>query len=951
MNALQQVPAMADLIRSGLLAIFAKGQVVELRVPKAGRDGTIAGFFNNSRALAAAAAELSGKYPGVYVTLNPVNPELFDRAPNRVVTNAERGILAHDKDIIGRRWLPIDFDPVRPADCASTDEEHAAALERAQQARDYLTAKGWPQPIFANSGNGAHLLYRIELANDDEAKAAVRGVLAHLKEKFSDDAVKSDTTVSNAARIWKVYGTMSAKGENTQERPHRLAEIIDKPQELGVVTLAQLQELAPPEPERNTAPAQQAPKNTGHNKYAITALDSACRTIQSAVPGTRNQTLNDECFGIAQLVAAGHLAHGLAFGLLESAALQSGLDKEEIKATMASAFKAGMENPRDPPPRPERRQRMPVQVPPPEAPSNIDPETGEVMDYDPANDNTPMADAEPLGPLTSWLLTHTRLKVIGRDENDGVWLVPPGTRDPVCYKMTQLLRKAELISIMPAKDWEGLIIQAGEGDRFKAELAASAVMQAARENPMYRLPEAPRREVPEDMLTGVQGRDSAIIARKLEDLTLFDVPTQAWWRWNTVWRRIDDELIRKVLVSEADKHLGEDYENSYINGTLALLRSRLARLPEVGGSGTSEIWENDRNLLPMRNGVLDLEAGDLRPHSPDFMFNWVVPHNYDPEAECPVTERFIQNLSGGDPSTEWVLWCFMAAVLHGRSDLQRYLEFVGMAGTGKSTFITLCKELVGEENVHSTDMRTLHNSQFETANIYGKRLTVISDADKYGGDVGVFKSLTGEDIVRREEKNKQAQKSFVYRGMVIVAANNPIQFSDTSTAMARRRIPVHIDKKLDKSAVDFRLQQKLRDELPGLINRLLDISHEKVTEVLTDTEGHRRNAANRALVETNAIAAWANECLVVDTLQSSKVGKLGAEADVLLYPNYARFCEQTGRRGVVALNTFTRSLTDVLATVGVDVQVKHKNTGTHIEGIRLRTAPWDDEVPRLMINM
>lgn len=599
----------------------------------------------------------------------------------------------------------------------------------------------------------------------------------------------------------------------------------------------------------------------------------------------------------------------------------------------------------------ERRQRMPVMVPPPEAPPNIDPETGEILDYEPANDNAPLAEAEPLGPLTSWLLTHARLKVIGRDERDGVWLVPPGSRDPVCYKLAQLMRKAELFGIMPAKDWEGLIIQAGEGDRFKAELAASAIMQAARENPMYRLPEAPRKQVADDELTGVQGRDSAIIARKLEDLTLFDVPTQAWWRWNTVWRRIDDELIRKVLVREADAALGEDYENSYINGTLALLRSRLARLPEVGAGGTGEIWENDRNLLPMKNGVLDLEHSEMRPHSPDFMFNWMVPHNYDPEAECPVTERFITNLAGGDPSTEWVLWAFLAAVLHGRSDLQRYLEFVGMAGTGKSTFITLCKELVGDENVHSTDMRTLHNSQFETANIYGKRLTVISDADKYGGDVGVFKSLTGEDIVRREEKNKQAQKSFVYRGMVIVAANNPIQFSDTSTAMARRRVPVHIDKKLDKASVDFRLQQKLRDELPGLINKLLDISHDKVTEVLTDAEGHRRNAANRALVETNAIAAWANECLIADPVGSCQVGKLGADAETMLYPNYARFCEQTGRRGVVALNTFTRSLTDVLATVGVDMAVKHKNTGNHVTGVRLRASPWDDEIPRMLLNI
>lgn len=563
----------------------------------------------------------------------------------------------------------------------------------------------------------------------------------------------------------------------------------------------------------------------------------------------------------------------------------------------------------------------------------------------PANDNV----AEPLGDLTSWLLTTAKIKVQGCDAEDGIWLTEAGQHSPKHLKASQLMRKATLLGLMPKNQLEDLVLKANQGDRFTAEAAASALIMAAKENGVYVPPDTrPRRGA--DALTGVQGYDSAIFARKMQDLTIFDVPSQAWYRWDTVWRRINEEAIRKVIVTEADRDLASEFENKYVNGTLALLKTRLARVADSETSLAEDIWENDRNLLPMGNGILDLTTNELMPHSPDFMFNWMIPHHYNPDAECPVTQQFIHRLAGGDPSTEAVLYAFLAAVLHGRYDLERYLEFVGMAGTGKSTYISLCRQLVGAENVHSTDMRTLHNNQFETANIYGKRLVMISDADKYGGDVGIFKSMTGRDVVRREEKNRQAQRGFIYKGMVIIASNNPVQFADTSTAMARRRVPVHIDKKLDKTEVDYQLAEKLAEEIPGLINQLLSVSQREITEVLSDTRSHRHNATMRALVETNAIAAWANECLVADADASAPVGRLGADAEQFLYPSFAKFCEQTGRKGVVALNTFTRSMHDVLGTAGVTVQAKRKAAGVYITGVRLRRADgWDESIPHLLM--
>src|SRR5690606_7071874 len=100
-----------------------------------------------------------------------------------------------------RRWLPVDIDPVRPSGVSSTDAEHAAALAMAERIAGYLAEQGFPAPILADSGNGAHLLYRIDLPNDEAATEIVRSTLATLDALFSNEAVTVDTANHNAARI------------------------------------------------------------------------------------------------------------------------------------------------------------------------------------------------------------------------------------------------------------------------------------------------------------------------------------------------------------------------------------------------------------------------------------------------------------------------------------------------------------------------------------------------------------------------------------------------------------------------------------------------------------------------------------------------------------------------------------------------------------------------------
>src|SRR5204863_9284891 len=83
--------------------------------------------------------------------------------------------------------------------------------------------------VEADSGNGGALLYPVDLPNDDASRDLVERVLKALSERFNDDQVDVDTGVSNAARIWKLYGTLAGKGDSTAERPHRRAAILSVP--------------------------------------------------------------------------------------------------------------------------------------------------------------------------------------------------------------------------------------------------------------------------------------------------------------------------------------------------------------------------------------------------------------------------------------------------------------------------------------------------------------------------------------------------------------------------------------------------------------------------------------------------------------------------------------------------------------------------------------------------
>lgn len=154
---------------------------------------------------------------GIYMTLNPLPPGQVGWARN--------------EDVLRRRLVLIDVDRVKTAadkDLSATSDEHESALALAEEVREYLDGRGWPYPVLhLDSGNGAHLLYRTDLANDREGQRALSAFLKALAQRFGGPHGALDRAVHDARRVSKLPGTWVRKGPDTPQRPHRMARILE----------------------------------------------------------------------------------------------------------------------------------------------------------------------------------------------------------------------------------------------------------------------------------------------------------------------------------------------------------------------------------------------------------------------------------------------------------------------------------------------------------------------------------------------------------------------------------------------------------------------------------------------------------------------------------------------------------------------------------------------------
>lgn len=214
-------------IRKALKFLKGDNNLFEVRLIKSKYNAS--GYFTSVEKLISELSRINTQ-SGVnfYFSLNKINESCYSREQrDKFIEYANP--TTSDNDIDKYEWLMIDLDPERASGTSSSNAELEYAKSKANDIFKFLYKNGFNYPVVALSGNGIHLLYKIDLDNISENKDLLKNVLITLDSIFSDCNVKVDTTTFNPARICKLYGTMAKKGFNSTDRPHRLSKIVSYP--------------------------------------------------------------------------------------------------------------------------------------------------------------------------------------------------------------------------------------------------------------------------------------------------------------------------------------------------------------------------------------------------------------------------------------------------------------------------------------------------------------------------------------------------------------------------------------------------------------------------------------------------------------------------------------------------------------------------------------------------
>jgi putative DNA primase/helicase len=477
------------------------------------------------------------------------------------------------------------------------------------------------------------------------------------------------------------------------------------------------------------------------------------------------------------------------------------------------------------------------------------------------------------------------------------------------------------------------------------------------------------------------------LAEKYRTKLAWNTELQEWYKYSAVtegiWSVEPIEFVGRLIKSEVEAIAAEiaqvsrkkrdspadgfpsagdcrkkpSYTISFINGVTALLKLDLA----------VRRWNEAVGLLPMLNGVLDLETKKLLPHSPDNKLTWCLPYNYNLLATSSPIEEWLLTMCGGDRDVVQLMRAYLLGILTGRTDWQKFIELIGPGGTGKSTFTRLATALVGTENVHTTTLHKLEKSKFESASIAGKRLVLINDSEKYAGEVTKLKNLTGQDILPYEVKFKQSLGGFNPDALVIVSTNEAIFSNDYTSGLARRRISIpmfnEIKGKRQLNLIEHKNGQMYGDFLPyipGLLNWVLAMDSKVATEIVKNYEENVPSLLAmkaRTLVEINPIADWLDNFVVYDQKAQTNIGVAKRDkdnnsphwyldTDKWLYPNYAEYCHNSGTRPV-SLRRFVTLLSDLGKNqLGLEINRERDRYGSYFVGLKIRSD--DDPSPPLI---
>lgn len=367
--------------------------------------------------------------------------------------------------------------------------------------------------------------------------------------------------------------------------------------------------------------------------------------------------------------------------------------------------------------------------------------------------------------------------------------------------------------------------------------------------------------------------------------------------------RLACETARWIL-DEARRCDNRDQREQLANWAMASEhRSRLEAMVVLARAQpalavTIEQFDADPWALNTMSGTIDLITGDLRPHRREDMLTKLSPVPYDPDALCPLWERFLDRIMAGDRSLIDYLRRFFGYSLTGGIELQFLPILHGVGANGKSVFVDTIKAIAGDYACDAPPSLLVKSGReehpTEIADLLGRRLVIASETeDGATFKMQLVKRLTG-DATLKGRRMRQDFFEFRRTHKTVLVTNNRPRVKEDSEAVWRRLHLVPFNVVIPPDERDPHLLEKLRAEAPGILAWLVRGCLECRRDGLRPPDAVKAATAEYRGDE-DAVGRFLEECFVLDEPDTP----LDARSSVAwkdLAALYSQWCTESGEK-------------------------------------------------------
>ena len=315
--------------------------------------------------------------------------------------------------------------------------------------------------------------------------------------------------------------------------------------------------------------------------------------------------------------------------------------------------------------------------------------------------------------------------------------------------------------------------------------------------------------------------------------------------------------------------------------------------------------------MNLQNGTLEIDKQGrcrLREHRKEDYFASCLPYCYDEGAQCEGWHRFLDRVLP-DGSCQRLFQEFMVnAMVSGAVKVDKVLVLLGSGANGKSVALELMRALMGERNVSSLSLTDLTMNENARHAFVNKLLNISTESGRRI-DPSVLKCITSHEPMMVKFLYRDAYTTTDYG--YLVGAFNELPYAEKSYAFYRRCEILPFNVTIPVEEADPMLAEKLKGELPGILNWLLEALPGLVKRGrLTDCEVSEREVETYRS-DTDPMYQFVQECCTTRTRDWT--------AGTAVYDRFKRFCWENNLQQCPPLKTFYRKMKTM--------KVKHESHG------------------------